>query len=145
LWQDVFAWDASYNRSKVIIEAQTTGNIASSNTADKQLTIGWGISSDTNFNGDDYCTVNVPLGTGAVDYNVIINGTITITSNSELKMVIRVQIASGNVIEQNVMRMANVTAAGAMLNAAKNIAFTGKMNVTGTHTWSQRQTYLRLN
>jgi predicted small secreted protein len=60
-------------------------------------------------------------------------------------MVIRVQIASGNVIEQNVMRMANVTAAGAMLNAAKNIAFTGKMNVTGTHTWSQRQTYLRLN
>jgi hypothetical protein len=145
LWQDNFDWDASYNRSKVIIEAQTTGNINSSNTADKQLTIGWGISSDTNFNGDDYCTVNVPLGTGAVDYNVIINGTITITSNSELKMVIRVQIASGNVIEQNVMRMANVTAAGAMLNAAKNIAFTGKMNVTGTHTWSQRQTYLRLN
>jgi hypothetical protein len=145
LWQDNFDWDASYNRSKVIIEAQTTGNINSSNTADKQLTIGWGISSDTNFNGDDYCTVNVPLGTGAVDYNVIINGTITITSNSELKMVIRVQIASGNVIEQNVMRMANVTAAGAMLNATKNIAFTGKMNVTGTHTWSQRQTYLRLN
>jgi hypothetical protein len=145
LWQDNFDWDASYNRSKVIIEAQTTGNINSSNTADKQLTIGWGISSDTNFNGDDYCTVNVPLGTGAVDYNVIINGTITITSNSELKMVIRVQIASGNVIEQNVMRMANVTAAGAMLNAAKNIAFTGKMNVTGTHTWSQRQTYLTIN
>jgi hypothetical protein len=145
LWQDNFDWLASYNQSKVIIEAQTTGNINSSNTADKQLTIGWGISSDTNFNGDDYCTVNVPLGTGAVDYNVIINGTITITSNSELKMVIRVQIASGNVIEQNVMRMANVTAAGAMLNAAKNIAFTGKMNVTGTHTWSQRQTYLRLN
>jgi hypothetical protein len=145
LWQDNFNWLASYNQSKVIIEAQTTGNINSSNTADKQLTIGWGISSDTDFNGETYCTVNVPLGTGAVDYNVIINGTITITSNSELKMVIRVEIASGNVIQQNVMRMANITAAGAMLNAAKNIAFTGKMNVTGTHTWSQRQTYLRLN
>jgi hypothetical protein len=145
LWQDNFSWLSSYYATKIIIEAQTTGNITSTNVADKQLTIGWGISTDTDFNGESYCTVNVPLGVGTVDFNVIITGTITITSTSELKMVIQVQIASGNVITQNVMRMANITAAGAMLNAAKNIAFIGKMNVTGTHTWSQRQTYLRLN
>jgi hypothetical protein len=145
LWQSNFDWLSSYYDTRIIIEAQTTGNINSTNTADKQLTIGWGISTDTDFNGETYCTVNVPLGTGVVDYNVIINGTITITSTSELKMVLRVQIASGNSIEQNVMRMANVTTSAAMLNAAKKIAFTGKMNVTGTHTWNQRQTYLRLN
>jgi hypothetical protein len=60
-------------------------------------------------------------------------------------MVLRVQIASGNSIEQNVMRMANITTSAAMLNAAKKIVFTGKLNVTGTHTWNQRQTYLRIN
>jgi len=149
LWESNFTWLASYstdaNNTRVIIEAQTTGRIQSNNTADKQLTIGFGISSDADFNSESYCGVNVPLGTGVVDYNVIINGTITITSTAELKMVIKVELADGNIIVQNVMRMANVSAAGAMLNANKNIAFTGIMNVTGTHTWSQRQTYLRLN
>jgi hypothetical protein len=145
LWQDNFSWLSSYYDTKIIIEAQTTGRIQSTQSFDKVLSIGWGISSDNDFNSESYCTCNVPLGPGVVDYNVIINGTITITSTSELKMVLHVQIANGNVIVQNIIRMVNLSASAAMLNAAKNIAFTGKMDVTGTHTWSQRQTYLRLN
>lgn len=145
LWQDNFSWLSSYFSDKTIIKAETTARFESTQSLDKNLTIGWGIASSSgtiNYNDVTYCTCVVPLGSGVVDYNIQIVGTITISSTAEIKMCLQVQLMDGSNVIQNIVRFANVTDSNAMLNSDRRIAFTGILDTTGTHTWNQKQTLL---
>lgn len=139
LWQDNFAWLNSYYASRVIIQSETTGRITSNQSLDKTLTLGWGISTDIDYAGEVYCTCVMNLGPGVIDYNVLIRGTITITSTSEIKLYLEGFILNGSEVVDHKVRM--ITASVNLSSSNYNIAFTGLMSTTGTHEWYQKHTF----
>jgi len=142
LWQDNFSWNTSFYSPRRIITAETSGTIVSYNTNAKIFRVYWGISTSADYNSSFYCDLSLQWGAIAgAEADVLIKGTLTVTSSGEIKAYLEATLFSNQLIIDRQIAFATIT--GVNLQTTNlNMAFIGTMNIGGSHAWSQKHTYL---
>ena len=142
LWQDSFPWNTSFYSPRRVMTAETSGTIVSDNTNAKIFRVYWGISTGSDYNNSFYCDLALQWGVIAGnEADVLIKGTMTVTSSGEVKAYLEATLFSNQLIIDRQIAVDTIT--GVNLQTTNfNMAFVGMMNVGGSHTWSQKHTYL---